>query len=449
MHAENAVDVVNEKIPLKKLVPYAIQHILAMYAGTIAVPIVLAQALHLSSGDTTLLIAAAIFVSGIGSLIQSFGVKSFIGAKLPLILGTSFVALPPVFIITATFGGGAGSLAYVFGGTLIAGLILFIAAPLYGKISFLFKPIVIGCYLIMLGVSLLPVSLASIIGYPGDPNYGDPRGIFLAIVTILVIVLVNRFAKGFLREMSIFAGLLVASLLGAVIGMIDFAPLSEANWFSTIKPFHFGIRFDTASIVLMFLGTFMASLDSVGTFSTVGKLCNKPIHGKPFNAAMRGEGVAVAIGGVFNCTPLTSYINNAGVIVVSGIRSRYVTICCGVILIILSVIPKFSAIATVIPSAVLGGGTLVIFALITVAGVETVAKAVDMSKIGNMMIVGISVSVGLMFNGQTEALAKLPEILRLLLSQGVVVTFLLAILLNLLFNFDEFRKVKSTEEKVD
>ncbi|MEM8052635.1 solute carrier family 23 protein [Morganella morganii] len=436
MKTNTGSDEVNEMMPMRKLFPYAVQHIFAMFTGTIAVPIVISQVLKLSQEDTTLLIAAAIFVSGVGTLIQSLSITKYVGVSLPLILGTSFVAMPPVFIIASRFGGGLESLPYVFGGTLVSGVLLFFLAPLYGKIAFLFKPIVIGCYLIMLGVSLLPVSFSGIVGYPRDASYGDPAGIFLGVLTITVIVLLNRFGKGALREMSILIGLIVATLVAVVMDMVNFGPVSSAGWFSFVRPAHYGIQFDLTAIILMFLGTFMATLDSVGTFSTVGRLCNRSMEGNALNSPMRGEGVAVTISGLFNCTPLTSFINNAGVIIISGVRSRYVTACSGVILIILSIIPKFSAIATMIPASVFGGATLVIFAFITVAGIDTLTKSVDMTKMGNMMVVGISVSVGLMFNGQGEALSQLPEMLRIILSQGVIVTFVLAIVLNLLFNFD-------------
>ncbi len=167
MKTNTGSDEVNEMMPMRKLFPYAVQHIFAMFTGTIAVPIVISQVLKLSQEDTTLLIAAAIFVSGVGTLIQSLSITKYVGVSLPLILGTSFVAMPPVFIIASQFGGGIESLPYVFGGTLVSGVLLFFLAPLYGKIAFLFKPIVIGCYLIMLGVSLLPVSFSGIVGYPG------------------------------------------------------------------------------------------------------------------------------------------------------------------------------------------------------------------------------------------------------------------------------------------
>lgn len=279
---------VDEMMPLRKLFPYAVQHIFAMFTGTIAVPIVISQVLKLSQEDTTLLIAAAIFVSGVGTLIQSLSITKYVGVNLPLILGTSFVAMPPVFIIASQFGNGIEALPYVFGGTLVSGVLLFFLAPLYGKIAFLFKPIVIGCYLIMLGVSLLPVSFSGIVGYPGDPSYGSAPDIFLGILTITVIVLLNRFGKRFMREMSILFGLIFATLVAVLMGLVDFAPVNSAGWFSPVRPAHYGIHFDMTAIVLMFLGTFMATLDSVGTFSTVGRLCNRSMEGNALNSPMRG-----------------------------------------------------------------------------------------------------------------------------------------------------------------
>lgn len=431
------------RMPLGKTIVYAVQHVLAMYTGTIAVPVVMAHTLGIGASDTAILIAAAVFVSGVGSLIQSAGVTRFIGVKLPLILGTSFVAMPSVFMVAAYYGGGVASLPYVFGGTLVAGVALFLLAPLYSKVSFLFKPVVIGSYLIMLGVSLLPVSLDGIVGMAGDPQYGAPSGIFIGMLTIAVIVLTNKFGRGFIKEMAILVGLAVASFASWILGMMDFQTVGASEWISAVKPLHFGIKFELLPIVLMLFGTFMASLDSVGTFATVGGLCNRKVIGPALTPPMRGEGIAVVISGLFNCTPLTSYINNAGVIIISGIRSRFVTIASGCVLILFSLTPKFAALAASIPAPVFGGATFIIFSLITVAGVEIIAKSVDMTKLGNMMVVGVSVSLGLLFNGQEKPLAQLPEFLRLLLSQGVIVTFASSVLLNLLFNFDEFKKKRN------
>src|SRR5699024_6058360 len=353
---EGTVDEVDYRPPLARTVLLGAQHLLAMYASIAAAPLALAAALEIGQQQIIYLLTVTALMSGVATIIQSVGFWK-IGARLPLVQGTTFAAVAPMILIGSEWGWPS-----IFGSVIAAGVFGFLAAPLFSKVLFLFPPLVIGTTVAAIGISLLPIALTWMNG--GDiaaeslsfPDLG------LAAFTIAVILAVTRLSKGFLGQISVMVGLVAGTVVAALFGRVDFSSAGSAGWFAVVSPFEFGMpEFRVSAILAMCLVMVISMVENTSNSIAIGEIANTPIDKKRIAAAIRADGIGTALGGVFNAFPLTAYAQNVSLVQLTKVKSRWAITAAGVLLVVIGFLPKLSAVVASIPIAVLGGGALVLF----------------------------------------------------------------------------------------
>lgn len=425
------VNPIDEKLPLGKSIPLGFQHIFGMYIGAITVPLILGNAMSLSDQSLAFLISAELFTLGIATLIQTLGIKNHAGIKLPVVLGCSFISIGPMIAV-----GQDTNLPVVFGGVIVSGIFIWLISGFFGKILRFFPPLVTGIIIVTVGLSLFPVAINNIAGGLQNDNYGELNNLMLGCVTVLIFVIGNRFFKGFLQTISLALALLIGTIIALFWGMIDIQGVINAKWFSIVTPFYFGFpEFRLDALLSLCLVGIVVSIESIGVYTNIGESCNRKIMRKDIVKGLRGQGISNILSGILNSFPSVPFSQNAELTTLAGIKSRYAGAVVGFILIILGLIPKLSALITVVPIPVLGGITLVMFGMILASGFKILSK-VDFSKQGNLLTLAISIGVGAGLKFTPDSLLNIPLYLRLFLQDGIIPASFLAILLNIIFNFE-------------
>lgn len=438
------VDKVNELLPLPKLFTLGLQHVLAMYAGAVAVPLLIGASVGLTPKQLQLLVAADLFTCGIATLIQSIGIGNYVGIKLPAILGCTFAAVSPLIIIGKSYG-----MQTVYGSIIIAAIFMILIAPLYGKVLRFFPPIVTGTVVTMIGLSLINVGINNVGGGSGAKDFGSVSNLLLGAFVMLVVILSNKFLKGFFQAISILNGIVLGTIVAAFMGKVDFSAVATASWISFVKPLNFGIpKFNLPSAIMMSLVMLTVMIESTGTYLGIGRICEKKITENDIVRGIRAEGISTILGGIFNSFPYTTFNQNLGLLALSRVKSRFVVVASGIILICLGLIPKFAALATIIPNPVIGGATTIMFAMVAVAGIQML-QSVDFDKTGNMMIVACSIGIGLGVTIVPSILDHTPQFFKSIFSSGIVSASVVAVILNAFFNFKEMNPSKSVNVSDD
>ncbi|CAM3325451.1 nucleobase:cation symporter-2 family protein [Paenibacillus lupini] len=412
----------------QRAITLGFQHVLAMYAGAVVVPLIVGAALHLNNTQMAYLIAADLFTCGLATLLQVLGTKYF-GSRLPVILGCTFTAVGPIIAIAST-----SNLATAYGAIILSGLFVVLAAPLYGKLLKFFPVIVTGSVVTIIGLSLIPVAMNNVAGGQGSSDFGMPRNLLLALCTLVVILLVNRFAKGFLQSISVLIGLAVGTIVAYSMGIVSFTPVSEASWFNIVQPFYFGTpQFNLTAVFTMIIVNIVSMVESTGVYLAVGRATDQKVEQKQIINGLRSEGAAIMLGGLFNAFPYTAFSQNVGLITLTRVKTRDVIFAAGGIMVILGLLPKLAAITTVIPNAVLGGAMIVMFGSVAASGISILSE-VDLRKERNLLIAACSIAVGLGSSAVPQIFDQLPDFAKMLLQNGIVTGSVTAILLNLLLS---------------
>lgn len=406
-----------------------LQHLLAMYAGAVAVPLLIGTGLNLSAEQLTYLISIDIFMCGVATLIQLTAGKYF-GIGLPVILGCAIQGVGPAILIGKQSGIGA-----VFGAIMVAGVALLIFAGMFSKIKRLFPPIVTGTVITTIGLTLIPVAIEKMGG--GNhlaKDFGSAATLIQAFVTILLIVVVQSFGKGFIRSIAVLVGLIGGTVVAALMGDVSTSAFEQAHWFQLPQFFYFGRpTFDPVSIVLMCIIVIVCMVESTGVYFALAEITNKELTEDDLKRGYRTEGLAIFLGGLFNTFPHTGFSQNVGLVQLSGIKTRKPLYFAAVFLIILGLFPKVGALAQVIPDSVLGGGMMVMFGMVAVAGMRMLAK-VNFENDRNLLIVALSIGFGLGFNMMPSLFAHLPATLQMFTQNGIVMSSFTAVILNVLLN---------------
>src|SRR5258707_513060 len=348
----------DERLPAAQLLTLGIQHVLVMYAGAVAVPLIVGAALHLPKDQTAFLISADLFSCGIATLIQTLGLWIF-GIRLPVIMGCTFTAVGPMVAIGTNPSLG---ILDIFGATIAAGIVGIFLAPAIGRLLRFFPPVVVGTGIPVIGLSLMGVGINWAAGGVGNPDYGNPVYLLLALVVLVLILLINRFGRGFVANIAVLLGIVAGFAIAAMLGYVDLGGVAGAPWVGIVLPFHFGLpRFDPLSIVAMVVVMFVTFIESTGMFLAVGDMVARPVDQKALVRGLRVDGLGTLIGGIFNAFPYTSFSQNVGLIGVTGIKSRFVCAASGAILILLGLVPKMAEVVASIPAFVLGGAGIVMF----------------------------------------------------------------------------------------
>lgn len=409
----------------QRVVTLGLQHVLAMYAGAVIVPLIVGAELNLNSTQMAYLIAADLFTCGIATILQVIGTKYF-GSRLPVVLGCTFTAVGPIIAIAS-----ASNLATVYGAIILSGLFVVLAAPLYGKMLRFFPKIVTGSVVTIIGLSLIPVAMNNVAGGQNSPDFGQAHNLLLALCTFAVILLVNRLAKGFLRAVAVLVGLVVGTIAGYMMGIVDFQAVADASWVSVAQPFYFGApQISLTAVFTMILVNIVSMVESTGVYFAVGKATDQEVQPKQIVNGLRSEGLAIMLGGVFNAFPYTAFSQNVGLIALTRVKTRDVIFAAGAIMVVLGLLPKLAALTSVIPSAVLGGAMIVMFGSVAASGISILSE-VDLRKDGNLLIAASSIAVGLGSAVLPQMFDQLPDFAKMLLQNGIVTGSLTAILLNI------------------
>ncbi|HHJ4952914.1 TPA: nucleobase:cation symporter-2 family protein [Streptococcus pyogenes] len=402
-----------------------LQHVLSMYAGSILVPIMIAGALGYSARELTYLISTDIFMCGVATFLQ-LKLTKHTGVGLPVVLGCAFQSVAPLSIIGAQQGSSA-----MFGALIVSGIYVILVAGIFSKIARFFPPIVTGSVITVIGLSLVGVAM----GNMGD-NVKEPtaQSMMLSLLTIVIILLVQKFTKGFVKSISILIGLVAGTLVSAMMGLVDTTPVVEASWIHVPIPFYFGMpTFDITSIVMMCIIATVSMVESTGVYLALSDLTNDQLDEKRLRNGYRSEGIAVFLGGLFNTFPYTGFSQNVGLVQISGIKTRRPIYYAAGILVVIGLLPKFGAMAQMIPSPVLGGAMLVLFGMVALQGMQMLNRVDFQKNEYNFIIAAVSISAGLGFNG-TNLFASLPETAQMFLTNGIVIATLTSVVLNLVLN---------------
>ncbi|HHH8571346.1 TPA: nucleobase:cation symporter-2 family protein [Streptococcus pyogenes] len=402
-----------------------LQHVLSMYAGSILVPIMIAGALGYSARELTYLISTDIFMCGVATFLQ-LKLTKHTGVGLPVVLGCAFQSVAPLSIIGAQQGSSA-----MFGALIASGIYVILVAGIFSKIARFFPPIVTGSVITVIGLSLVGVAM----GNMGD-NVKEPtaQSMMLSLLTIVIILLVQKFTKGFVKSISILIGLVAGTLVSAMMGLVDTTPVVEASWIHVPTPFYFGMpTFEITSIVMMCIIATVSMVESTGVYLALSDLTNDQLDEKRLRNGYRSEGIAVFLGGLFNTFPYTGFSQNVGLVQISGIKTRRPIYYAAGILVVIGLLPKFGAMAQMIPSPVLGGAMLVLFGMVALQGMQMLNRVDFQKNEYNFIIAAVSISAGLGFNG-TNLFTSLPETAQMFLTNGIVIATLTSVVLNLVLN---------------
>ncbi|MBW4085674.1 nucleobase:cation symporter-2 family protein [Paenibacillus sp. S150] len=412
----------------QKLFALGLQHVLAMYAGAVIVPLVVGGALNLSGTQMAYLIAADLFTCGLATLLQIISSRHF-GSGLPVVLGCTFTAVSPIIAIAS-----GSNLATAYGAIIVSGLFVVLAAPIYGKLLKFFPTVVTGSVVTIIGLSLIPVAMNNVAGGEGSADFGAPRNLLLGLVTLAVILAVNRFTTGFLRSVSVLVGLAAGTVIGYAMGLVHFSTVGSASWVSIARPFYFGWpEFSITAIFTMIIVNIVSMVESTGVYFAVGKATDQQVEQKQIVNGLRSEGLAIMLGGLFNAFPYTAFSQNVGLLSLTRVKTRNVIFAAGGIMIVLGLLPKLAALTTVVPNAVLGGAMIVMFGSVAASGMSILSE-VDLRKDGNLLIAACSIAVGLGSAVLPSMFEQLPEFARMLLQNGIVSGSLTAIILNILLS---------------
>lgn len=427
----SGVAAVDQVPPPGKLLVFAIQHVLVLYAGAIAVPILIAGVAGLSDRETGILISADLFAGGIASILQSAGLWK-IGIRLPLMMGVTFAAVPPMMVMVGDSGIG---LTGMFGSVIAAGVFTLLMAPVVGRMIKLFPPVVTGTVITVTGLSLIPVGINWLAS--GQEGEGAALNILISFVVLMSIVLIMKYGRGFFRSISILLGIVIGFVLSAALGKVDFSGVGGTPWFEFIAPFHFGMpEFHLPSIIALSIVMIVVMVETTGMMLTMGVMVERKLTDDDIVRGLRVDGVGTILGGIFNTFPYVTFSQNIGLVGVTNVKSRWVCVMAGVIMICLALFPKLSLTFALIPQFVLGGAGLVMFGMVVATGISLLADVNFKDEVGrnNLFIISVSASVGMIPTVDPELFAVLPHWMNPITHSGIVLSAIAAVLLNLFFN---------------
>lgn len=418
-----------KEVSHKKAAVLGLQHLLAMYSGAVAVPLLIGTALKFNSEQMTYLVSIDIFMCGLATMIQLFRNKYF-GIGLPVVLGCAIQAVAPLEMIGQKF-----SINTMYGAIIVAGIFVFLVAGWFSKIKKLFPPVVTGTLITVIGLTLIPVAVQNMGGGSAQAkDFGDAKNLIAAFLTILIIVTIEIWTQGFLRSISVLIGLIAGTVIAGFMGLVSLKPVMQASWFHLPQLFYFGVpEFEWSSCLTMIIIALVSMVESTGVFFAIGDLLHKNITEDDLKRGYRAEGLAQVFGGLFNTFPYTTFSQNVGLLQLSGIKTKRPIYWAAGLLMAMGLLPKIGALVTIIPDSVLGGAMLVMFTMIAVQGIRMLTK-VDFENNRNILVVAISIGLGLGVTVYPQIFQALPQTIQLFLGNGIVVASVCATLLNLIFN---------------
>ncbi|AEI92353.1 MULTISPECIES: uracil-xanthine permease family protein [Roseobacter] len=423
--------------PLVKAVPLGIQHVLAMFVSNVTPAIIVCGAAGFGFGSNSpdfpqmiYMIQMSMFFAGIATLFQTIGLGP-IGARLPIVQGTSFAFIPIMIPLVA--GKGVDAIAVLMGGIVAGGLFHAFLGLFIGRLRFALPPLVTGLVVTMIGLALVKVGVQYAAGgVPaiGTPEYGSLINWSMALLVIFVTLGLKFFARGMLSVSAVLIGLLAGYAFAFLLGEVSLSNVGRAASFALPNPLHFGMEFTVAAVIGFCLMSFVSAVETVGDVSGITKGgAGREATDREIEGATYADGVGTAISGFFGALPNTSFSQNVGLIAMTGVMSRGVVTIGALFLILCGLIPKIGAVISSIPIEVLGGGVIVMFGMVVAAGISMLSD-VNWNR-RNMVIFAIALSLGLGLQLEPGALQHLPDTMRVLATSGILPAALIAIVLNL------------------
>ncbi|MGW4245007.1 uracil-xanthine permease family protein [Nocardia sp. NPDC004722] len=421
---------VDTRPPWQRLLAFGIQHVLIMYTGCVTVPLVFGAAAGLDKATVALLISADLLVAGIITMVQSLGLGKFAGARLPIVTGATFVAMSPMILVTKDYG-----LQGMYGSMLLGGVLGIALAWPFASIVRFFPPLVSGTVLTVVGISLIGVAGGLIVGSdPKASTFAAPSHIALAAAVLVVALVCTVLGRGVWSQLGVLIALIVGIVIAIPMGLIKLDGVSKAAWFGAPHPFHFGApHFPVAAVVAMTIVMLVVFAESTASMLAIGEITGKPLTRADLARGLVGDGLSAVLAGVLNSFVDTIFNQNVGAVANTRVYSRYVTAVSGAILVVLGLVPRFGALVATVPQPVVGGVGLVLFATITVIGVDTLRKA-DLTDRVNLTLIAVSIGIGLIPVLTKGMFDKFPSSAQILLNSGISLAAVTAFTLNLLFN---------------
>ena len=449
-----------------------------MYAGAVAVPLIVGRALKLSPEQVAMLISADLFCCGLVTLIQSLGATPWFGIRLPVMMGVTFASVAPMVAIAGNTPGVEGA-GLIFGAIIGAGVVSIAIAPFISRMLRFFPPVVTGTIIAVIGISLMRVGINWIFGNPfgptapsivnpdhakwladvsaaasapgstlapipkglaltpsvPNPKYADLTGVGIASLVLASILLFAKYGKGFIANISVLLGIVVGAAASIALGLMNFDKVAKAAWFDLVLPFEIsGPVFDPILILTMTLVMVVVMVESTGMFLALGEMTDRKIDQAALTRGLRTDGLGTLIGGIFNTFPYTSFSQNVGLVAVTGVKSRFVCVAGGLILIVLGLLPKMAALVESLPTVVLGGAGLVMFGMVTATGIRILANVDFKTHRYNAFVVAVSIGMGMIPLVAPNFKQWMPHGLHPLIESGILLASVSALLLNLYFN---------------
>jgi len=420
----------DERLPLGPTFAYGIQHILTMYGGVIAPPLIVGGAAGLSPAQQGLLVTAALFVSGLATILQSVGVP-FFGSQLPLVQGISFASVSTMTAVAT----GSGGLPAVFGAIIVAGVVGLAISPFFSQVVRFFPPVVTGTIITVIGLALFPVAVRWAMGGNAKaPDYGSVANIGLAAATLLVILLLSRLVQGPVSRLSILLGILVGTVFAAVVGKADFSRVGTGSWVAFPTPFSFGVPvFQLGAIISMTIVILVIMTETTADILAVGEIVGTDVSPRRVGDGLRADMLATSLAPVFNSFPASAFAQNVGVVAITGIKSRWVVSAGGSVLVVLGLLPVLGRVVAAIPLPVLGGAGIILFGSVAASGIRTLSK-VDYDGNLNLVLVATALGFGIIPIAVPAFYAHFPESFRTVFESGISAASIAAVALNLFFN---------------
>lgn len=410
----------------------ALQHILAAFAGIIAVPLVVCTALGFDVATTSIMVSATILAAGLATFIQSKGVGP-VGARVPGMMGTDFTFVNPTIAVGSQFG-----IAGIVAATMTASVVEIILSRFIKPLMKFFPPLITGTVVALIGITLLPVSMDWAAGGNGAEDYGSARNLTIAFAVMALTLALNHFGKGIVRSATVFIGMVAGYIICIPLGMVNLGAVSDAAWFAFPNIFGYGFHFDLASTLAFVPAYIVSTIGTVGIVMAIGQASQAKVTKDRVAGGVLADGVGSALAGALGAGPNTAFSQNVGLITLTKVASRRVMMIAGLLLILMGFFPKFSALISVMPQPVLGGAGVIMFGLVAAQGIKTLATV----NLGDreLLIVSVALALGIGVTVRPEMLSSLPGALQMIFSSGISTGTLAALLLNIIL-VDRKKKV--------
>lgn len=418
------------RYPAGKTFAWGLQHVLTMYGGIIAPPLIIGSAAGLHGAQLGMLVTAALFVSGFATLLQALGVPGF-GSRLPLVQGVSFAGVATM-VALVTSGGG---LPVVFGAVIASSLIGLLIAPLFAHIIRFFPPVVTGTVITVIGLSLMPVAARwAMGGNPTAPGWGSTSNIGLAAMTLGLVLLLNRLGNGAIKRLAVLLAMVLGTLFALFNGTTHFSQVMQGEMVALPGVLTFGMPvFDLAAILSMTLIVLVLLTETTAGLIAIGEIVGTDVDGKRIAKGLRADMLTSALAPLFNSFPQSAFAQNIGLVAITGIKSRYVVAAGGVILVVLGCLPVLGRMVAAVPMPVLGGAGVVLFGTVAASGIRTLAK-VDYKDNMNLVIVATSIAFGMIPIVMPSFYDQFPGWVRTIFHSGISAACLVSVTLNIVFN---------------